>query len=620
MNISPASRPPWYPLPRAWRACALESPGSVLLETAGGLGGDHISYLFTEPEIVLRAETAAELATLLCDLENAARERLYAAGRIDYEAGYALHGISGAKSQGTLACFGLYREPLRFDHHTGLFNGPRLPDPVGSLNTTPVLSRPVLQIDRETYAGKFAEVQRLLAAGDTYQVNLTLRIEAELCGSTLELYETLIAAQPVDFAAIVHFEDRLSLSFSPELFFRIDRSQSASGIVTRPMKGTAPRSSSPEEDARRREWLARDEKNRAEHVMIVDLLRNDLGRICESGSVRVDDLFRVEAYPTLFQMTSTVSGDLRRDSRFADVVRALFPSGSVTGAPKRRTMEIIRDLEDKTRGVYTGAIGFLAPDGGACFSVPIRTLDVRAEHVSMGVGGGIVADSTAEAEYDECLLKASFLDQAASAPKLIETLLWSEGYPLLELHMARLSASADKLWFPFDGTRIRSELGEAAERLKEDTRVRLLLSIDGSSEIACGPISGPRSDLRVRISSRRLLSTDLWQQHKTTRRLLYDREFSRARAEGFDEVLFLNERDEIVEGAISNVFVEIEGRLYTPPLSAGALPGVLRTHLLQTHPNISERTLRVEDLESAQTIYVGNAVRGLRTIGRLHFE
>jgi para-aminobenzoate synthetase/4-amino-4-deoxychorismate lyase len=423
----------------------------------------------------------------------------------------------------------------------------------------------------------------------------------------------------VDFAAIVHF-DSVVLSFSPELFFRIEHSGTASYIVTRPMKGTAPRSSSAEEDGRRREWLALDEKNRAEHVMIVDLLRNDLGRICKPGSVRVDDLFRVEAYPTLFQMTSTVSGDLRGDSRFGDVIRALFPSGSVTGAPKRRTMEIIRDLEGEARGVYTGAIGFLAPDGGACFSVPIRTLDVRGKNISMGVGGGIVADSTAEAEFDECLLKASFLDQAANAPMLIETLLWSGDYPLLELHLARLGTSAKRLGFRFEPAQIRCELAAAADRLVEDSRVRLLLSADGTVEVECSLITGPRSNLRVRISSRRLLSTDLWQQHKTTRRLLYDREFSRARAEGFDEVLFMNERDEVVEGAISNLFVEVGATLYTPPLTAGALPGVLRTHLLQTHPNIAERTLRLEDLESAQVIYVGNAVRGLRTIGSLHFE
>ena len=617
MNIFPASRPPWYPLPRAWRARALDSPGSVLLETAGGLGGDHISYLFTEPEIVLRAKSAAELTGLLCDVEQAVCERLYAAGRIDYEAGYALHGLPGREPEETLACFGLYREPLRFDHWTGLSNGGALPEASGRVSYRPAVSQPALQIDRATYDAKFAEVQRLLAAGDTYQVNLTSRVEAERRGSALDLYESLIALQPVDFAAILHFDDSLALSFSPELFFRMD---GGSRIVTRPMKGTAPRGSRAEEDDRQREWLAHDEKNRAEHVMIVDLLRNDLGRICQPGSVRVEELFRVETYPTLFQMTSNVSGNLLAGSRFGDVIRALFPSGSVTGAPKRRTMEIIRDLEEQPRGVYTGAIGFVGPGGVACFSVPIRTLDVCEERIRMGVGGGIVADSTAETEYDECLLKAAFLNEAARTPKLIETLLWSDGFELLDLHMARLGASARELGYGFDAAYIVRELDRVAEGLKGDTRVRLLLSPDGAVEIACSPVVGPRSDLRVRIAARRLLSTDVWQRHKTTRRMLYDRELSRARADGFDEVLFLNEDDEVVEGAISNLFVEMDGCLYTPPLSAGALPGVFRRHLLETRPEMVERTVRAEDLGGAQAIYLGNAVRGLRSIGSLHFE
>ena len=617
MNIFPASRPPWYPLPRAWRAWALDSPGSVLLETAGGLGGDHVSYLFTAPEIVLRAKSAVELTGLLRGVEEAVCERLYAAGRIDYEAGYGVHGLSGREPEGTLACFGLYRAPLRFDHWTGLSSGGTLPEAFGGVNYKPPVSQAVLQTDRATYDAKFAEVQRLLAAGDTYQVNLTSRVEAELRGSALDLYESLIALQPVDFAAIVHFDDSLALSFSPELFFRMD---GGNRIVTRPMKGTASRGSSVEEDDRQREWLAHDEKNRAEHVMIVDLLRNDLGRICEPGSVRVEELFRVETYPTLFQMTSNVSGNLLGNSRFGDVIRALLPSGSVTGAPKRRTMEIIRDLEEQPRGVYTGAIGFVGPGAVACFSVPIRTLEVRGEQVRMGVGGGIVADSTAETEYEECLLKAAFLNQAARTPKLIETLLWSDGFALLDLHLARLGASARELGYRFDAESIVRELDRVAEGLEGDTRVRLLLSADAAVEIACSPVVGPSSDLRVRIAARRLLSTDAWQRHKTTRRMLYDREFSRGRAEGFDEVLFLNERDEVVEGAISNLFVVIDGCLYTPPLSAGALPGVFRRHLLETQPNVVERALRVQDLAGAQSSYLANAVRGLRSIGSLHFE
>jgi para-aminobenzoate synthetase/4-amino-4-deoxychorismate lyase len=619
MNVLAGSRPPWFPLPHAWRAYAIGARNTVLLETAGGLGGDHISTLFTSPQRVLHASSAAELHALLQEIEAATDEGLYVAGRMDYEAGYVLNNIPSDSSQQSLACFGIYSEPRRFDHHTGIATGPELPFPDAPVEWSAgsLLSVPHLQIDRETYSEKFAAVQSLLAAGDTYQVNLTTRVDADILGSPLALYESLIEAQPVDFAAILHFDDSLTLSFSPELFFRTKLFSNTAHIETRPMKGTAPRGHSPEEDARQHDWLAHDEKNHAEHVMIVDLLRNDLGRICKPGSVRTTDLFRVEAYPTLFQMTSTVSGELRPGTRFGDVIRALFPSGSITGAPKRRTMEIIRDLEDAPRGVYTGAIGFLSPAGESCFSVPIRTFEVRDDHLSMGVGGGVVADSTAAAEYDECLLKASFLNQAATAPRLIETLLWSRGYPLLELHLARLVQSAKQLGFRCDATEIRSALNAVSDELHEESRVRMLLSADGSFKIESTVLTGPKADLRVRIAARRVLSTNPWLRHKTTRRALYEREFARALLDGFDEVLFLNERDELAEGSISNIFVEIGAQLYTPPLSSGALPGVLRQHLLATN-QVAERVLRLDDLTSA--VYVGNALRGLRSIGSLHID
>ena len=274
MNVTTGSRPPWYPLPPAWRAHAVQTSGSVLLETAGGLGSDRTSYLFTSPKKILRATSAPELIALLDDIEAATQDGLYAAGTIDYEAGYALLNIPAATPPQPLACFGLYAEPLRFDHHTGIATGPTLPslDTITPLNAEPLLSPPSLQIDRETYAEKFATVQHFLSAGDTYQVNLTTRVEAELLGSPLALYALLIESQPVDYASIIHFDDSLTLSFSPELFFRVESGR----IVTRPMKGTAPRGVTPAEDARQNAWLASDEKTRAEHVLIVDLLRRDV--------------------------------------------------------------------------------------------------------------------------------------------------------------------------------------------------------------------------------------------------------------------------------------------------------------------------------------------------------
>jgi para-aminobenzoate synthetase/4-amino-4-deoxychorismate lyase len=620
MDVEPGTRRAWFPLPRGWRAYAMKTAGCVLLETAGGLGEDHTSYLFRSPERVLLAGSAAQVEELLAEIDAAQAGGLYAAGRLDYEAGYGLQGLAAREGCGALACFGVYREALRFDHLSGETSGGELElvEAEREIAAQAYLSEPRLALGPEAYAEKFRAVQEFLLAGDTYQANLTMRVEARLLGPALDLYEALIEQQPVDFAAIVNLDERLVLSFSPEMFFRVSDGRR---ISTRPMKGTAPRGESAVADDRQREFLAGDEKNRAEHVMIVDLLRNDLGRVCVAGTVKAEKLFCVEEYPTLFQMTSTVGGTLRAEVKASGVLRALFPSGSVTGAPKRRTMDILRGLEDEPRGVYTGAIGFVGPEGRACFSVPIRTLEVEGADVRMGVGGGVVADSTAEGEYAECLLKASFLKAAVDAPRLIETLRWEGGFEDVERHLARLAGSAAELGMRCDGEEVRAQLMRYAERFGgEARRVRLLLAADGRVEIEDAAIVGPTENLRVRIAARRVDSGNLWQRHKTTRRAFYERELASVRAAGFDEVLFLNERGELAEGAISSVFVELDGRMVTPPLSAGILPGVFRERLLETRPEVEERVLRMEDLRLADLAYLGNALRGLRSIESLHVE
>ena len=283
-------------------------------------------------------------------------------------------------------------------------------------------------------------------------------------------------------------------------------------------------------------------------------------------------------------------------------------------------MEIIAALEDAPRGIYTGAIGFLAPNGDATFSVPIRTLALTSSTLQLGVGGGIVADSTAPDEYDECLLKASFLNAATTAPSLIETLLYDNAFPHLERHIARLTQTADQFAYPCDSLAIRNTLIALAATLTTPTRIRLLLHADGRTETHTSSVTGPTANLNIRLSSRRVLSTDSWLRHKTTRRAFYNRELARAQADGFDEVLFLNEHDELTEGSVSNLFLEINGRLHTPPLTDGVLPGVYRQHLLETHPNACESTLTLADLHLADAAYLVNAVRGLRSIARIQIE
>jgi len=388
------------------------------------------------------------------------------------------------------------------------------------------------------------------------------------------------------------------------------------------MKGTAPRGRTTREDREIAEWLHNDAKNRSENVMIVDLVRNDLGRVAQTGSVRVEELFSVERYPTLWQMTSTVSAELRPGVGFHDIFRALFPCGSITGAPKVRAMQLIAELETAPRGVYTGAIGFFSPRQ-TVFNVAIRTLELDGARGTMGVGSGVVIDSDPAQEFRECLLKAEFLTRSsADLPEqssLIETMRWDGGYPLIELHLDRLEDSAEYFDFPCERAVVKAALAAHAQAFADGTprKVRLVLAGDGRLQItheALPPRAGEQRFGRVRIAEQRTDPADRMLYHKTTHRPLYARAFEQATRDGFDDVLFFNLRGEVTEGAISNVFVEKNGRWFTPPVECGLLPGVYRRHLLETRPEIDERVLSLEDLRLADAIYLANAVRGLRRV------
>ena len=350
--------------------------------------------------------------------------------------------------------------------------------------------------------------------------------------------------------------------------------------------------------------------------MIVDLLRNDLGRICTTGSIQVDGLFSIEKYETLLQMTSTVSGVLRPQISYYDIFRSLFPSGSVTGAPKIHTMEIIRELERRPRGAYTGAIGFISPHGASVFNVAIRTLVLKDGRAQMGVGGGIVADSDPAEEYRECLLKAAFLTRTPHDFQLIETMLWKKEFFLLSMHLERLESSAAYFNFTFDRAAILLRLHELSKSFaaEKSYRVRLLLNANGrftveDSELSAEPYGGC-----VRLSLERTSSNDVFMRHKTTQREIYDRRYAEARAAGLDEVIFQNERGEITEGAISNIFIKTSGKMITPPLSSGVLPGVFRRYLLETDATAEERIVTMEDLKAADAVFLCNSVRGLREV------
>jgi len=596
------------------RVCALAAsiPGSVLLQTSRFDAENDRSYLFLRP-----ARTLAAGSALFDEIEQALAEGAYVAGFFTYECGESLEEIGRSElrdSNTPVAWFGVYPEVFVFDHRTGKFEG-RTPDELTPENAQPAESfeirSPRLGITAESYAEKIAAIQEYIRAGETYQANFTDRLHFDFSGSPDAMFAALSESQPVPYSAFIHGENWRILSFSPELFFRVKGRR----IVTRPMKGTARRGADNAEDEAVAEWLRNDSKNRSENVMIVDLMRNDLGRICEYGSVQVERLFAVEKYETLFQMVSEVSGTLRAGVRYSDIFGSLFPCGSVTGAPKHRTMEIIRQLERGPRGVYTGAIGFFSPAGEAVFNVPIRTVVLEGNHGEMGVGSGIVIDSRAEDEYRECLLKSEFLTRRDEPFQLLESILWNDGYSFLPLHLERMESSALYFGFDFDRNAMLLALDDERKRLPRGVRikVRVLLERSGAIAISHAPVEQEAGGGKVILSSRRVFSGDRFLRHKTTRRQLYNQEYAQARRQGYDEVLFLNERGEVTEGAISNVFIEKDGHWFTPPVSCGLLPGIYRRQLLETGP-AAERMLQLQDLVSADAVYLCNAVRGCRRV------
>jgi para-aminobenzoate synthetase / 4-amino-4-deoxychorismate lyase len=583
----------------------------VLLDDSLTPGGR--SLLYTEPEEIIAPASPEQVDAALDALASGLARGLHAAGYFSYEFGYCLEpklaGSLPADRRGPLFWIGLFHAPRPLDDA-----GTRAwLDAHGGLEHAKI-SDLRLSWSREQYAKAFARVQDYIAAGDVYQINLTMEYCFAFEGDPVALYAALRRKQRVAHGGLLGTPEFHVLSLSPELFIR----REGKHLSTRPMKGTSPRGRTPREDARLKTLLAMDEKQRAENLMIVDLLRNDLGRVARIGSVEVTDLFTVETYRSVHQMTSGITAELRADMGLKDMLRALFPCGSVTGAPKVRAMEIIRELEQGPRGVYTGAIGHIAPSGDAQFNVSIRTVVLEGDAGEMGIGGGIVADSKEESEFEECLLKAQFLTKVDTPFELIETLRFEKGrgFHLLERHLARLHSSAAHFGYPYSREAVLDALNSEAARIGADVAmVRLLLAEDGSITLTSTEISLPTADTvwRFVISDQRLDEKEPLFYHKTTRRQFFDRELERQKAlTGCDEVVFLNKRGELTEGTRTNLFVELDGRLFTPALACGLLPGTLREELLDLpRAAASEALLTPQDLAAADRVYLGNSVRGL---------
>ncbi|MDQ8756857.1 aminodeoxychorismate synthase component I [Sphingosinicella sp. LHD-64] len=556
----------------------------VLLDDARDGGA---AWLYRDPVEIVETRDLADVSACLERLRGR-----HAAGFLSYEAGCAFEdklrplAEAPAGEAPSLLWFGLFEraEPVNA--------AALLPDPAGAYAAS---ARPL--IAEADYRAAIARVLEHIAAGDIYQANLTFQAEVKVLGDPLALYAAIRSRARAGHGGIVFTGTHWLLSFSPELFFTMTEGR----VTTRPMKGTAPAGSNP--DA-----LRTDPKQRAENLMIVDLLRNDLSRLAKPGTVEVPELFAVEAYPTVLQMTSTITAELEDGKDPIDLLHAIYPCGSITGAPKIRAMEIIHDVEAGPRGAYTGVIGRVAPDGEAAFNVAIRTLTLRAGGTvaRLGLGSGIVADSRADEEWRECLAKGVFVATTRRFD-LIETMAFDPhvGIADLDRHLARMKRSAEAFGFPFDRHEARNEL-QAATFRAGPSLVRLLASSTGAMAIELRPLpAAPAGAVAVAVVPRPVASEDFRLRHKTTDRAFYDE--ARVRAGRFD-VLFRDSGGFLTEGSFTSLFVERAGRLLTPPLTRGLLPGILRERLI-AEGRAGEADLTEADLTGG--FFIGNAVRGL---------
>lgn len=576
----------------------------VLLDDARAGGAD--ARLFSNPIEIVETRRMEDVAAALERVGSAQRAGRFVAGFISYETGHALERKLANLAQDPddrdlpLLWFGVF-ETVEFVAADGI--PALLPDPDGSYAAAP---RP--RLAQRAYESALAKVQDYIAAGDIYQANLTFQCDVALAGDPLAHYARMRKASRAGYGGVVWTGAHWLLSCSPELFFSL-----ADGTITaRPMKGTAARESDAKADTAARETLQSDPKQRAENLMITDLLRNDLSRVAMAGSVAVPSLFHVESFPTIHQMTSTVTADLAPDQSALDIIRAIYPCGSITGAPKIRAMQIIDALESGPRAAYTGSIGWIGPDDDAAFNVAIRTLVLAQKglrggknHATLGLGSGIVADSQPGEEWRECLAKGAFVTEGQRAFDLIETMRFEpeSGIAMLDRHLARMKASAAALDFTFDRHNARNELQAATFRLDAPSKVRLLLSKRGRMAIEIRPAPA-KADIpaTVAIAKRPVEASDFRLHHKTTDRRPY------VAVEGVFETLFEDAEGFLTEGCFTNVFVERDGQLLTPPLSRGLLPGTLRKELIEEGRAV-EADLTRADLSDG--FLIGNAVRGL---------
>lgn len=578
--------------------------------------GTRLALRFAQPVCLLSARRLADVENVMTEAERLAKTGCWVLGFVSYEAAPAFDsalGVATTPSFLPLAFFAVYDRPV--ESPTEMF-------PQRGLGRTWQGSPWQMDVNYAQVGSGISTIRGAIAEGKYYQINYTDRLRSSGTCDGATFFESLRLTQPGGYC--VHFEhaDWQILSVSPELFFDWNANQTPASLTTKPMKGTAPRHASPDFDEAAALALRESTKDRAENLMIVDLLRNDMARVAATGTVSVPELFAIEGLPTAWQMTSTVQCVTRPEISLFDVFRALFPCGSVTGAPKVAAMTAIAALETSPRGAYCGAIGLIRPGGHATFNVGIRTvtLDTAMRKAECGLGSGITWESSARDEYAEWLVKRRFLLRASAGFDLYETLRLEGGaYVLLERHLFRMQLSAEYFGFVWDPACSHLALDQVrAIHSNGSWRVRLLLDCHGSFRTECTALASPATgdDLLVVLAKTAVESADERLQHKTTQRGIYDAH--RLPAGCYDTLLW-NERNELTEFTRGNVVVEMDGRLLTPPLHCGLLPGTLRAEML-SQGKLAEAIVRVEQLESVSRIWFINSVRGMLSVNLTTLE
>lgn len=575
--------------------------------------GKSDSYLFLKPKEIITVKSLRDLDQKLSQIDNLVNKGIYGYSLINYEAGYLLE-----KSLN-------YLLPRNEKLIQFFFYDKKEVQKIKSFDIDFSESEKYkiknfkLNKLKDDFVKSIKKIKSYIEEGDTYQVNYTIKGNFNFSGSFSGLFNNLVFNQSAKYTSIINNSNDIIISLSPELFFEINKSK----IISKPMKGTSRRGIELTIDALAKYELENSEKNRAENVMIVDMIRNDLGKISKYGSVKVKNLFEVEKYESVYQMVSTIEAKMRKNISLSEVIKNIFPCGSITGAPKIRTMEIINELEKDKRNIYTGGIGLIR-NNKITFNVPIRTLTInkKSGNGTIGLGSGVVWDSVAEEEYEETKLKGNFLSHPEKPFEIFETMLLKDGKIfLVKDHLNRMQQTAEYFLFCFDKKLIESQLNQIIKNTDHKSyRIRIALDKFGKLTHSILALQELPKCINVIISNKRVSANNKFQYFKTTNRILYNSEYKKYSSIGFFDVIFINESNEISEGAITNIFIHNNDIISTPHTNAGILPGVYRKHLLKNNSMIRERRIYLKDLIEADKIVLTNSVRGEIEVGKLYLN